>query len=71
MSQLQMLRKWAAYNGLEIVTTSNDGGQWWMTVNVEKPIKFQAASKWQPTTEEAAAKVIEQLEEIGEDLNVT
>ena len=71
MSQLQKLRKWAAYRGLEIVTTSNDEGQWWMTVNVEKPITFQAESKWQPTTEEAAAKVIEQLEEIGEDLNVT
>jgi len=69
MSQLQKLRKWADYKGLEIETSNRDG-TWFMRVVLQAPVKFTAQSGWEPTPDAAATKVIEQLEQVGEELDV-
>jgi hypothetical protein len=68
MSDLEKVREWADNNDLK-VQAAQDGTKWTLSVDLESPIRFRASSAWQESMEAAAAKLLDQLRVLGEDVD--
>jgi hypothetical protein len=70
MTAVEKLRAWADADRARQVETRLDSGngKWYVMVRAVSPLAFQHDTGWEPSLEEAAAKAIDWLKTLGEEI---